>query len=314
MSGPYSIVALPAAVLLLFGGAPVAEAQDCPSGALTLEARAAQPLPVTFGIEGVAASPNGTVALWSAEGELLAIREQGMVERRRLPDTIRPAGVVLTPDGYRLIDRRSGQEYLLGQDSVPTALTRVAIPTTEILDQAVWDDGEWLLGLRDGASREFRVRRGDSLLYRSAPGPSLNTTPRYHLSLAGRRTLLTGVTAPFELIRLAADGRADTLAGVLPREVAMLIPADSLPHWRALPAVAIDCRILVTLSDLTADRRLLLRYSDSGRLERVTSLEAPLGLMGQLPGANALLAARRAGTLELVWYDWRWIREQHPTN
>jgi hypothetical protein len=222
--------------------------------------------------------------------------------------------VAITPAGYRLLDRRSGREFLLGEDSVPTALRRISLPATEALDQALWDDGGWFLGLRDAATREFHVRRGDSLLYRSAPGDSPKTTPRYHLSLTGRGLLLIGITAPFTLIRLTADGRADTLARALPAEAASLIPADSLPHWRALSAVAIDCGVLVTLSDLTTDRRLLVRYSDSGRFEKVTALDAPLGLMTRLPGANAILAARRAGTLELVWYDWRWIRDEQHSN
>ena len=308
MSRPHSSAA-PLVAMLLTGLTLASHAQDCPSGGLALEARATLPLPVTFGIEGVAAGANGALALWSAEGEVLAITTPGVLERRKLPDPIRPAGVALTPAGYRILDRQTGRDYLLGEDSVPIVLDRVTLPTTETLDQAVWQDGQWLLGLRDGASREFHVRRGDTLVYRSIAGPTLKAIPRYHLSPAGPGLLLTGVTAPFELIRLTADGRADTLAGALPMAAAALIPMDSLPLWRALPAVAIECGVLVTLSDLTGDRRLLLRYSESGRLEKVTLLDAPLGLMARLTGANAVLAARRAGTLELVWYDWRWIRE-----
>jgi hypothetical protein len=33
----------------------------------------------------------------------------------------------------------------------------------------------------------------------------------------------------------------------------------------------------------------------------------------RIPGTPTLLAARRAGELELVWYDWRWIRESSST-
>ena len=86
-----------------------------------------------------------------------------------------------------------------------------------------------------------------------------------------------------------------------------------MPNWRALPAVAIDCGLLLTLSDLTTDRRLLVRVNAEGQVVRVTPLDAPLGLMASLPGEATVLAARRVGALELVWYDWRWIRESAIT-
>jgi len=129
------------------------------------------------------------------------------------------------------------------------------------------------------------------------------------LSPAGGSVLVTELMAPFRLVRLnPTSGRADTLAAALGNLGAAMIPGDSLPTWRALPAVALDCAVLLTLSDLGSDQRLLLRYDSAGRVARVTPLEAPLGMVTALGGAS-LLAARRAGELELVWYSWRWVRD-----
>lgn len=301
-------------VLGLVGQQAPAAAQQCASGGLTLEARAAEPLPVTFGIEGVTTALGGSLALWSAEGEIISIAADRTITRQKLPDSIRPAGAELVPGGTLILDRYSGREFLLGADGA-LSLTGLGSPIAEgeRLDQAIRLGGVWILGLREAFSREFRVRRGGTTVFRSAPGPTLKTTPRYLISADGGSPLLTQMMAPFQLIRLNPDGRVDTLASSLDSALAGSIPPDSLPNWRALPAVAIDCGLLLTLTDLTADRRLLIRVNPDGQVVRVTPLDAPLGLMARLPGETAVLAARRVGALELVWYDWRWIRESAIT-
>ena len=291
-----------------------AAAQQCAPGALSLEARTAQTLPMTFGIEGVAIAAGGTLALWSAEGEILSVTSDKAITRLKLPDSIRPAGVAIVPGGYLILDRYSGREFRLGADGVPR-LTGKGSPLAEgeKLDQAIRQDSTWTLALREAFTHEFRVRREGATLFRSAPGATVKATPRYFVSSPQGPLLLTRLTAPFELIRVALDGRTDTLAASLDSALASIVPHDSLPNWRALPAVAIDCGLLLTLSDLTTDRRLLVRVDSEGQVVRVTQLDAPLGLMASLPGEATLLAARRVGALELVWYDWRWIRETAVT-
>ncbi len=285
-------------------------AQACATGALSLEARAVQALPATFGIEGVATAPGGRLALWSAGGEILQLdREHGLI-RHHLPDSVVPIGLGIVPEGYRVLDNRTGHEFLLTADDSLHWLGPVPLHAGDMVDRAVWRDGHWLLLVRQAATREFqlRVAGSDESLYRSAPADSLRTIPRYHLSDAAGALLLTRFTSPFDVIRVdPATGRADTLAPLAAQLTG--IPADSLKHWRALPAVAIDCGVLITLSDLTSDHRLLVRYGAGGAIDRVTPLDAPLGLMARLPGEPTVLAARRTGDLELVWYDWHWARE-----
>ncbi|HXI19586.1 MAG TPA: hypothetical protein VNH46_00790, partial [Gemmatimonadales bacterium] len=171
--------------------------------------------------------------------------------------------------------------------------------------------------IRSARTLRFTVRwhgpSGDTLLYATAPRDSLRAVPRFHLTPAGNGALfLTGLMAPFPVIRLdpVTGAREEFAAPLAGRDHA--VASDSLRHWRALPAVAVDCAVLLTLADLTSERRLLVRYSPEGRVDQVIQVDAPLGLMARVPGADVVLAARRAGALELVWYDWRWVREPGP--
>lgn len=288
-------------------------AQACPSGPVALDARATLLLPASFGISGVATSPSGILTLWSANGEIFAIDQKRTLIRIQLPDTIRPAGMTVTPDGIRILDLLNGREYLRHPDGTFTLTGQVRLGMADQIDQALWRKDGWIIGLRDLASRRFVVRRffdtTGQELFRSAPSDSVKTIQRYHLSDSKRGLLLTRTMSPFTVIRLdPASGIADTLQSLADGST-LAIPPDSLAHWRALSAVALDCTLLLTLSDLTADRRILVRYGADDRVAQATQLDAPLGLIARLPGEDAVLAARRAGELELVWYDWHWVRE-----
>lgn len=288
-------------------------AQACPSGPVALDARATLLLPASFGISGVATSPSGILTLWSANGEIFAIDQKRTLIRIQLPDTIRPAGMTVTPDGIRILDLLNGREYLRHPDGTFALTGQVRLGMADQIDQALWRKDGWIIGLRDLASRRFVVRRffdtTGQELFRSAPSDSVKTIQRYHLSDSKRGLLLTRTMSPFTVIRLdPASGIADTLQSLADGST-LAIPPDSLAHWRALSAVALDCTLLLTLSDLTADRRILVRYGADDRVAQATQLDAPLGLIARLPGEDAVLAARRAGELELVWYDWHWVRE-----
>jgi hypothetical protein len=294
-----------------------ARGQSCDGDALALETRATLLLPATFGIQGVTAGPAGTLALWSSEGEVLLMDRARVITPHQLPDSIRPAGMVLTGEGLRLLDAVSGVEFRLAVGDTLVPANRLTLGPGEVLDQALWHDNGWILALRDLPARRFVLRRwnpaGATLLFRTEPADGIGAIPRFYLTDTGRGVILTRRTTPFDLIRVdPVDGTVHRLPAPLQGR-ADLIPADSLVHWRALAAVPLDCALLVTLSDLTADRRLLVRYGKGDQVARVTPLDAPLGLVAALPGETALLAARRAGELELVWYDWHWIREPSPS-
>lgn len=301
---------LPCGVLVL-ALARQGSAQACRSGPVSLELRASLQLPPNSGIAGVTTGRSDAVVLWSPSGEVFAVDRSRALTRWQLPDSIRPAGMAITPEGLRIFDF-AAREFLRRDDGTLELVSTNRLAMAEQVDQALWRRG-WVVGLRDLARRSFVVRavdRGGSReLFRSATSDSVRTIQRYHLTESGRGLLLTRTMAPFTVLRLDPETRmVDTLEGVT-RHAEFGVPRDSLSSWRALPAVSLDCTLLLTLSDLTADRRLLVRYGATDRVERVTELGAPLGLIGRVPGEDGVLAARRAGELELVWYDWHWVRE-----
>lgn len=251
---------------------------------------------------------------WTAEGGILTIYPDGLRERRSLPQGLLPIGLAPDPEGYRFLDRNTGVEYRLGADSVPLRLGALSLAPGEELDAARWQDGAWIVGLRDLRSRRFLLRRLDTggavTLFQSASADSVQRIPRYHLAGSAAGLLLTRLTAPFDLLLVdPARGTVDTIARPLADATRYGAVIDSSLYWRALPGVALDCGWLLTLTDLQSDRRLLLRYDAGRRLAKVTPLDAPFGVMAGRASEATLLAARRAGALELVWYQWRWVRD-----
>lgn len=309
----HSVPTLPLALsvgLVLLSGRPLG-AQACRSGPVSLQARATLQLPPNNGIAGVVASPSGELVLWSPAGEVFGVDAARILTRRQFPDSIHPAGVGITPEGLRLFDL-TGREYLWKADGGVTQLGAQSFGMADQIDQALWYRGGWMVAMRDRATRTFVLRRvtaaGQTELFRSAPSDSVRSIQRYLLTESSRGLLLTRTMAPFTVLRLDPESRrVDTLDAVLGNS-AFDVPLDSLGGWRALPAVSLDCTLLLTLTDLTADRRLLVRYGAADEVEQVTELDAPLGLIGRLPGEDGVLAARRTGELELVWYDWHWVR------
>lgn len=250
------------------------------------------------------------MALWSVAGELLAINARRTLARTRLPDTLTPAGLALSGDTLRFLDLASGREFrVLAGDVEPTGLFATLDPGV-LLEQAVWAGQQWVVAVREVTTGALIVYgTGSRTRYRTAGSPEPGALRRLQLSPAGGSVLVTELMAPFRVVRFdPSSGKADTLALPLGSLGPGTVAPDSLRHWRALPAVALDCAVLLTLSDLRSDRRLLLRYDAGGRVVRVTPLEAPLGMVAALGGAS-LLAARRVGELELVWYSWRWVRD-----
>lgn len=294
---------------VLCGAGPL-RSQSCGAGRLDLAESGALPLPATSGIQGWAADRSGAVALWSVAGELLAINARRTLARTRLPDTLTPAGLALSGDTLRFLDLASGREFRVRAGEVEVTGVGVALAPGVLLEQAVWAGSQWVVAVREVATGALIVHAaGSQARYRAAPSPEPGALRRLQLSPAGAEVLVTELTAPFRVVRLdPSTGQADTLAPALGSLGSATIEADSLGLWRALPAVALDCAVLLTLSDLRSDQRLLVRYDATGRVVRATRLEAPLGMVTAL-GGESLLAARRAGELELVWYSWRWVRD-----
>jgi hypothetical protein len=301
--------------------APVsAQAPGC--GSLRLDEREHVLLPASLGVNGTVAGPGNSLMLWTAEGGLFRLEPGRAVERVSIPPGVWISGVAAVPGTavIRILDGGARSEVWVGADGRILGRNAVAIPGSEVVDQAVPVGGRWVTAARDVSARVFVVRRydaGDSsvVLFRSAPADSVAAIPRYTITPGVGDLLVSARLAPFAVSRVAMDG--STAAGLelpLAGDRSSLIPPDSLRFWRSLGALPLDCGTVQTLSDLTSTRRLLVRYDAAGRVAAVAALDAPVGLVQSRPERQEMIAARRAGGLELVLYDWRWVRPDPVTS
>jgi hypothetical protein len=77
------------------------------------------------------------------------------------------------------------------------------------------------------------------------------------------------------------------------------------PLWVGAGLVPAGKQFLYTLADLrSTDRRLLLMTAE-GRLIRQTSLRAPMGFVGSVPGRPLIVAVRDINGQEVVTYQWQ---------
>ena len=293
---------------LVLSSAPSAQAQACGRSGLALEAGLVRVLPPNFGIKGTIVGPGGAVALWSGGGELLRSVAGDSIVSTQFSERMAVVGLAFgpRPGTWRVADGWTGRELVFDEDGARIGERPLALTRGQILEQAIRREEGWLLASRDAATRRFVVVRetahGAVPLFHGDVADSVEGISRFLMTSLPEHVLLTEVRAPFRVIRVAlATGQADTL-----HTPPLVIPPDSLHLWRAQPALALDCGTLLSVASLAGDQRLLVRWDAADQLVKVTSLAAPFGLVARLPGEQALLAARRAGALELVTYRWRW--------
>jgi hypothetical protein len=297
------------------------QAPDC--GSLALAERAARLLPPTPGVSGAASDPaSGDLLLWTADQTVIPVTEAGTGRPLPLGRDVTITAVGPGPDapGFTVLDGSAG--VLLRLDPEGHVVAREVLPRIEgeVVEAAVFAGGRWVVGSRDVLRRRYVLRRlesgGTTVLFATEPVASLSGIPRFHLTAAGSAVLLAEVMAPFRVHRVPLEaGAAQSYEPVLTAGREGLIPDSALAVWRSLAALPLDCGAVQTLTDLSSLARLLVRYDQAGRVARVTRIEAPLGLMVSRPERHALIGARRAGaeTLELVFYEWRWVREHHDS-
>ncbi|MBK7922864.1 MAG: hypothetical protein IPJ95_04420 [Gemmatimonadetes bacterium] len=104
----------------------------------------------------------------------------------------------------------------------------------------------------------------------------------------------------------------DTLATPAADPAVRAALPDTLAGWRALPAVALDCGWLLTLTDLTSDQRLLLRYDAAGALARVTPARGAVRAGGG--AARRRDAAGRAAPGPWSWSGMHGAGTGNPTD
>lgn len=289
------------------GGGALRAQEACGSRQLQLEEVRARALPRNHGLDGWVAGSNGRIAFRAADGSLLVADAAAAPTTIPAEPGLFPVGLAFTGDTLLLVGT-DGRAWIAGAP-MASAGQAVLVPGGEALESAVRLAGRWYGLFFDAAAGLARVRdAGGRSLHVTASRTAEGQVRRFHLAAGAGNLLLGEVGAPFGLVRIdPATAVADSFATALVVAGAPVLPGDSLAHWRAMPPVALDCATLLTLTDLTGDRRVLIRYDAAGRVARAQLLTLPLGLLARIPDQPVLLGARRAGELELVWYAWHWL-------
>ena len=76
--------------------------------------------------------------------------------------------------------------------------------------------------------------------------------------------------------------------------------------WVGLAVIPLDRGFIQTLADPRSDRRLLVRYDETGNVAAVTELSVPVGFMDSRPELNLALGLRETDRKEILVYRWHW--------
>jgi hypothetical protein len=262
-------------------------------------------------LAGVTLGARGSILAWSRDGALVDLGGAGAMRLINLPSEVVTAGVGLSADDSQieLIDANPTGTALLRLPFSGGPLTRtpLQLASSETILTAAYAAESWLVGTQDSQSRSFRLwaftRDGHGrLLYQSTAADSAAGIPRYEVAVDHSGWLLAASQPPFTIIRgTALPGPSAALDSL------SLSAGPTGASWRGLVVVPLDCGALQTLADLASDQRLLVRYGPTGRVARVSSLEAPFGVAASQTEQRLLVGVRRTGGQEVVLYEWHWM-------
>jgi hypothetical protein len=278
---------------------------------LDLEEVSSYSIPDSFPVTRVSAAPDGTIALSSNRWSHLLIGRGGKYEEFGMGLLKRPVSVTFDSNGsvvevvdagIRSILQFNGSQ-VVGQRTIDAPIT---------ITDAIHSDssGWWVAGVdstglprvislpKIGKSSSFRLSR---LSRDNGQAISLSLT-------ASGRLIVTRLREPYQWIVLT-PGKRPTVTQVF--DTTKWVANDNTPNfltplWVAQELVPVGKFMLYSVADLRSDQRKLLLVAGSGHMIRESSLNAPVGLAGYIPGSPYILALRGVNGQHLVTYRWRW--------
>jgi hypothetical protein len=114
---------------------------------------------------------------------------------------------------------------------------------------------------------------------------------------------------PFHWQAADLDGRVLIKGRAFERDTIFRLDGDSTAASRliALPVVQLDSGFLQLFADPASDLRVLVVYRRDGARQRVSVIDASLGVLTTAPQRRMLVALRESDRSELVVYGWRWF-------
>lgn len=276
-------------------------------------------IPDWLRIEGAAVSDDRHLLVWSSSsGAFMFDRTRGP-HRLRLPRGARPiSGRFVGRAHVSIVDAANRTVITMSGDRI-VSTRPLKVPAGErIVTAALRNDtvtfGTTRPAEHGGAFRLYtaypngvsRLRR----IFPTPPAPPLGTP--YTLLVLPGKIVVAETFPPFHL-HLLEENAADVKEIATLSDSAMSLLADLTQPgsmWRGLPLVPLDSSMVMTLSDLTSNSRLLIRLSWTGGPQEVTALTMPFALVGAAPTAPLLIGMREVGHAELVVYGWSWKGER----
>ena len=279
--------------------------------ALELTEVATYALPPGITVSGAAVSPNGArVVVWGSRPGSFLYFERGVESVRSVsPEDLPPgdiAGVAFLDHSTLGIVRAGGRVSTAEWGNWTHGTPPRVIPVSGIRSAALGDDGWWLLAEGTGEGGALHFLPGDGVRSPIHVMPLAASPDRSFLSTAGADALVTLRDSPYQVWRIAVDGRI--VAGMQPDGLPPSGAAerDPAPYWMGLSALSVAPGVIQVIADVTSDDRLLVTYDDQGDVLSSRVVQAPFGLIAVASRAQILAALRTFEDSEIVLYSWRW--------
>lgn len=218
-----------------------------------------------------AARHDGQIVILDSSGAFHSVRLEREISCRRLDrglqGTLVPRAAATTDGGW-------------------TVLARDA----DAIDWVVWLDWQ-------GSELE-RARVSDDLRRRIDPDRAFWT---------GTETMvvLAELDWPFRRVGLARGGLVSLRQSDAEFQTA-LVNAGVNDEWIGLRVAALDSGFLQVLAEKGTERRAFVLYDLSGRLARLTLVDALVGILDSDADTRRMLVLRRTNQTEVVEYRWAW--------
>lgn len=291
-----------------------ASASACSKDAFVLEhhivltEKGGVPFPNGFTPSGSFVAENGELLIWSSSGAVLRYRSDAI---RATGDQLFSApgliGARIAKDGRWIEYADTIVRAIVRVDSLGNRLGHLVAQIPERSRTAVYASGSWYVAAPHSDSI-FRVTR-----HTPSKRPDDKHTEELvaeratpiALGRVGDRAAILSTSdplAPIDLLGLSpATLRPASLGGL--RDA---LEEDEFGLWRALQPVDVGRGYLQVFADLRSDKRVFVRYDESGTARSFSRLGAPMGFIGSVPTEQAVLAARVSSRSELVHYQYEW--------
>lgn len=295
------------------GPVPLLEAAD----SLRMQEAFALNVPDSFALTGLAAYPHNVVLAWASNVPYVMQFENG--NRSILGQGVlrRPLGAAPTgrDGGVEVVDAGRQMLSTFGPRGQHLSDVHLRSPLT-VLSRATKSPMGWLIVGHDAlgvcrlllktASKNGRDSSEWREFSRVTRALRPNECAAAQISLVQDGIVISHAGRPFKSELLGLDGRLRSVFSPMQASNAPFARGGTNQLWGAMPLLPAGQHYLQVLTDLRANRRVLLVYTNQGAVKRLRTVEAPFGLSAAVAEDSLVVGARRVNSVQIVGYRWRW--------